>query len=189
MSARLNILLCALLIVVPFSSVSAQTSAPSKPQFVQSEILGQGLSGFVDHLSSPDHLHVAMVFNVFGSSAVVTDGQWGAKYDEIAKSSLVYSPDSSDFAYWARKGNKWLVVVDGREQNAVYDLPGIGTPIFSPDSKRLAYIGVKDNRVYTIVDGQQSAAYGSIDVGTLIFSPDSKHIVYLAKKNDQYVTV
>jgi len=42
------------------------------------------------------------------------DGQAGAEYDAIGKGSLLFSPDGKHLAYSARKGRKWLVVVDGQ---------------------------------------------------------------------------
>ena len=43
-----------------------------------------------------------------------------------------------DVAYVARRGEKFLVVVDGKE-GPEYDRIRVSAPSFSPDSRRLAY--------------------------------------------------
>ncbi len=67
---------------------------------------------------SPHGVHVAML-GTSGSRATVTyDGQEGPKFDEIlgtAGSSLVFTPDGTRYAYCARSGNEYVVMVDGKE--------------------------------------------------------------------------
>jgi len=50
-------------------------------------------------------------------------GPEGKEYDHIMR--VVFSPDSGRVAYWARRGDNWLVVVDGVEgtgyDNFVFD--------------------------------------------------------------------
>jgi len=45
-------------------------------------------------------------------------------------------------------GDKWFVVVDGKEEEKQYD--GIGTIIFSPASKRLAYTAQVGNKRFIV---------------------------------------
>ena len=63
--------------------------------------------------------------------------------------SLTVTPDSRRVAYVARRGGKWLVVVDGVEGKE-YD--AIGAPLFSPDGQRVAYslAGARGARHYRV---------------------------------------
>lgn len=63
---------------------------------------------------SPHGAHVAML-GTSGSRATVTyDGQEGPKFDEIL-GPMVFSPDGTRYAYCARSGNEYVVMVDGKE--------------------------------------------------------------------------
>ena len=62
--------------------------------------------------------------------------------------NTVFSPDGKRVAYAARKGAKWLVVVDG-QQGAEYDEIGVGTLVFSPDGV-LEYLAIKEGSLYRI---------------------------------------
>jgi hypothetical protein len=70
-------------------------------------------------------------------------------------------------------GNKFFVVVDGREEKQ-YDGIGNFTPIFSPDSKRVAYLTKLGDKQFAVVDGKEEKRYDAIGVGCLLVSPDSK---------------
>lgn len=50
----------------------------------------------------------------------------GPEYDDIAFYGLEYAPDGKRAAYVARKGQDWLVVVDGKEGRP-YDHFGLPT--------------------------------------------------------------
>src|SRR6478736_117093 len=96
--------------------------------------------------------------------------------------TLVGSPDRSRVAYWARRGGKCAMVVDGRIGQEAYDLPRfaefsrdrqeqlltgfdadaealssngglLGRPLFSPDSRRLAYVAFRGGKQLIVVDG------------------------------------
>ncbi len=111
------------------------------------------------------------------------DGQNGAPYDEVK--DFVFSPNNKRFAYWAKKGQKWTAVIDGKEE-ASYDYPSEssakskyspGRIIFSEDSNHIAYsINYKD-RSYFIIDGKPEKEYSKLF--SFIFSPDSEHYAYI----------
>lgn len=75
-------------------------------------------------LFSPDGRHIAYVVEIKDKSWVVVDEVEGRHYDEIRKEtvggwnkwdkSLAFSPNGR-IAYWAKRDNKWRVVVDGVE--------------------------------------------------------------------------
>lgn len=45
----------------------------------------------------------------------MVDGVEGKEYDGLGGGMLTFSPDSKRVAYWARRGDRWLVVLDGVE--------------------------------------------------------------------------
>ncbi|MEW6416877.1 MAG: hypothetical protein AB1480_02010 [Nitrospirota bacterium] len=90
----------------------------------------------------------------------------------------------------AKEGDKWLVVVDGKEGKK-YD--GIGALIFSPDSKRVAYQAIEGDEWFVVVDGKEGKRYDMIVTSgwgraRVIFdSPDNIH--YLARKGSSIYLV
>jgi Tol biopolymer transport system component len=133
-------------------------------------------------LFSPDSERV-----VYG---VQTDnGQFVVLFDETESEKhydrvddFIFSPDSKHFAYTAVMGNKWFVVVDGKEQKKYDEVPSL---IFSPDSKHLAYVAFRDKKQFVVLDGVEGKQYdgifkvGGVGIAKFIFdSPDALH--YLA---------
>jgi hypothetical protein len=91
-------------------------------------------------------------------------------------------------AYAARVGDKWFVVVDGKEEKP-YDSILEGTPIFSPDSQQVAYGAQVGDKRFVVVDAREGKQYDGITAGP-IFSPDSQRVAYGAKLGDkQFVVV
>ena len=57
--------------------------------------------------------------------------------------SAVTARLQDSMAYTARKGDKWFMVINGKE-GPRYD--GVAMAIFSPDSTRIAHMAVKDKK-------------------------------------------
>jgi len=117
---------------------------------------------------------------------VVVDGVKGESFEDV--SGFAFAPNSSRWAYRARKNNQSFVVTDSTKSkayNAVLSL------LFSPDSKRLAYVVEKQSGEQCVVlDGIEGKPYQEITKGTLIFSPNSKKIAYAARSiNEGFVIV
>jgi len=134
---------------------------------------------------SPDSKRVAYIVhkNMGGGRFVVVDGQAGTEYKWVT--SLIFSPDGKRVAYTARKGEKSLVVVDGKP-GAEYDDILKDFPIFSPDGKRVAYVARKDQKYLVVVEGQAGAEYDKIY--NLVFSPDGQ-LAYKAEKDGKLLVV
>ncbi len=104
----------------------------------------------------------------------------GKKYDEAA--NLTYSRDGRFYAYAARNGENWFVVVNGKE-GPVFDK--VVAPVFSPDGKRLVYRARKDNKRFLVVadtDGKmikQQPAYEQ--VFQPVFTSDGLSVAYGVK--------
>ena len=59
--------------------------------------------------------------------------------------SPVFSPNGLRVAYSAKKGDKWIIVVDG-EPGPAYDGIAKGDPVFSPDSNFVKYRALKNGK-------------------------------------------
>src|SRR5664280_2071052 len=66
-------------------------------------------------------------------------------------SSLYISDDRSHMACAAQKGNKWLVVVDGKPGQEYDDIMK-GYPVLSPDGKRVAYSALVGKKWVMVID-------------------------------------
>ena len=140
---------------------------------------------------SPHGVHVATV-GTDGSRAVVWyDGVEGPKFDEILNSGHVaFSPDGNRYAYCARSGNQYVVIVDGKElvrgsesqggrcggQNSALD--------FTSNSKHVFFfadlhVETPADRNYTrfVFDGK--AEIPSAPIEGVAFSPDGNHYAYI----------
>lgn len=156
-------------------------------------LIAKGNIPLGDIVVSPDVNRTAFMFarrNWFRMECfVVVEGKPQRPYENIAKASLTFSPDSKKVAYAAFKGYKWFYVIDGIEQKK-YDGLATGYPIFSPDSKRTAYGAKERNEYFVVIDGKEGKRYNGIVEGSITFSPDSKRVAYSAAKNHkQFIIV
>ena len=67
---------------------------------------------------SPRGVHAAATGSSGSRQVVIYEGVEGPKFDEIfgqGRSQVVFSPDGKRYAYCARSGNEFVVMVDGKE--------------------------------------------------------------------------
>ncbi|MDI7246652.1 MAG: hypothetical protein QME92_04165 [Bacillota bacterium] len=122
------------------------------------------------------------------------DGKCGPEYDQIGhivkgvyvSTDIVFSPDGERLAYAARKGTKWIVVVDGKEGPA-YDEIGAGrfssqtgSLAFSSDGMHFAYVAIKGKNNHLVLDGKEGPPYQGIEQVT--FSPDARKVAFVSWK-------
>lgn len=74
---------------------------------------------------SPDSKHLAYAvkaINILGSnkSQVIVDGRSHHGYQEVAGSSLAFSPDSQHVGYVASEDGRWFIVADGAAQSTLF---------------------------------------------------------------------
>jgi hypothetical protein len=114
---------------------------------------------------------------------VVIDGKEGKHYDDIGKSTLVFSPDSRRVAYGVQSGKERFAVIDGQEGKH-YDSIGFSLT-FSPDNMHLVYAAQSGKKQFIVVDKKEEKHYDEvllIGKENVIFdSSDSLH--YLATKD------
>jgi len=117
-----------------------------------------------------------------GKRHVVLDGQEGPPYDSIT--SLTFSSEGRRFAYKARRGREWVVVIDSREEPRVFNYVTRQPIRFSPDGKRVAYVGGRGNELVAVVDGSEMV-FEDIVEGP-IFSPDGQHVAIVPIEGHVY---
>lgn len=117
-----------------------------------------------------------------GKFYMVIGGVPNKGYDNIGEGDPTISPDGKRYAYAAKHGKKWLMVVDGNE-SAEFDR--IGGATFSRDSSRVMFAAMRDDKHYAIIDGKEGVGYDAVDA--LTFSPDSKKTAYVAKHDNKWL--
>lgn len=121
----------------------------------------------------------------FLHQAFLNSNEKSKKYDEAA--NLTYSKDGR-YAYAARKGQDWFVVVNGKE-GPQFDR--VVSPVFSPDGKRLVYRARKDGKRFLVVadiDGKtikQHPAYEQVFQPA--FTSDGTSVAYGVKDGNKLV--
>jgi hypothetical protein len=110
----------------------------------------------------------------------------GRTYDEAA--DLTYSKDGRFYAYAARKGQNWFVVVNGKEGPA---FDRVVMPVFSPDGKLLVYRVRKDGKRFVVVadtSGNTKKKHPSYEqVFQPVFTADGKSIAYGVKDGNKLI--
>jgi hypothetical protein len=143
---------------------------------------------------SPHGVHVATV-GTDGSRAVAYyDGVQGPKFDEILpqdNSFVAFSPDGTRYAYCARAGNQYVVMVDGKELARSSESQG---GIFNTESCRLGFTSNNKHVYYFsavtvsnpstltyrrfVFDGKPEPPNTS-EWHSVAFSPDGDHYAYV----------
>jgi formylglycine-generating enzyme required for sulfatase activity/Tol biopolymer transport system component len=158
----------------PVSERPAQAEIPNPPPNI---------------VHSEDGLHIAWAeLTENGNLVVLVDGR--AHQEELDNiGPISFSPDGQRVAYPAKKGSKWVVVVDG-QAGPDYENISLGSSIFSPDSKHFVYGATKGNKWFIVMDSKVMPESEYDAVGHFTFSPDSSRFVYASgKANEQHIVV
>lgn len=125
---------------------------------------------------SDDSAHIAYTGLRDKKSFVVFDGVESAPYESVSSDSLMFSPDSTRFAFCAREGKERYYVVDNKPQKRYSN---VRIASFSPDSKHFGYAAQKDGKWMAILDGVEGRQYDDM-YDYIYYSPDSQHVAYSA---------
>ncbi len=146
---------------------------------------------------SPDSAHLAYAAEVPAATPgtrevrVFVDGKPGpAGYDSMQAGTdarlIRFSPDGRHLAFVAQRGQKSVLVVDGRESRP-YDLVRPESVQFSPDSAHWACIAFLGTRSAAVVDGREGAGYDQ--VAGFQFGAEGGHFAYAATRGTQMACV
>lgn len=184
------------LVVSSSLALAAKRHQPTPVRLVTREFsLGKLQRGEIEYsrVISRDQKHIAYTVKTNEGEFVALDGVAGKTYTSIPRYQLTeagvteqikFSPDGRRVAYVARRGEKFLVVVDGKE-DPEYDRIRVGAPSFSPDSRRIAYFAERGGKTFAVIDGIESQPFDHSSSEAPIFSPDSRRVVYLADHGKQ----
>jgi WD40 repeat protein len=156
--------------------------------------------------------HMALKARSKGKAVIIMDGKPGPEYDDVGMPAL--SLNGEQLAYPAKRGKKWVLILDGKEQGPEFD--DMGSTHFSPEGQRVTYRGRRRAGWSVVIDGKEGPSYLSLgygafspdgkrfayttpmgvvvdgnetptgaDVGVPIFSPDSKHLAFKVKTYDK----
>lgn len=108
---------------------------------------------------SPDSKHFGYVVEIGNQSWMVVDEVEGRHYDKIRKESpdgfnskwdksFTFGPDGK-VAYWAQKGSKWLVVVNGVESQSYDEYLENGKILFEGPNQ-LSFVALRDKEIFRV---------------------------------------
>ena len=154
------------------------------------EFGGVGLSAYGGPVFSSDSRHLAYLGGRDKQCFVVLDGHVSPPYESVLVSRLsslpvLFSPDGTRNAYFAKAAGKWRVVVDGKAGDKTYDMVPEELA-FSADGRRLAcdaevrdLDGPTGPERITGMDAQRPPAefFHCLD---LAFSPDGSRFAHVA---------
>jgi len=108
-------------------------------------------------------------------------------FDKVGDASWMFGNTGPDhYAYAAKRGKKWLMVVDGKEGPEFVE---VDSPRFSADGQHFAYRAVSQKaesagglfiRWKMVVDGAEGPQFEELSLP--VFNPDSQHLAYRGKR-------
>lgn len=133
---------------------------------------------------------VATDSKFYFASKIVTDARKNS-YSIISKVSShnitgkwMVNPDTQRYGFRAHKGNKMVVIIDGKESKE-YD--NVEDLIFSSDGQRYGFIAQEGKKWVAVIDGVEGKKYDKIE--GLKFSPDGQRYGFIAQEGKKWVAV
>lgn len=162
-----------------------ETRLPLDMLIVAPPVLRPDLKGAGVILTSNDRHNKRSIF----FQTMQSDGSNTKQYEQMKE--LVYGMDSKgsvSSAFTVKKGEKWLVVLNGKEGP---DFDMVVTPMFSPDGSKLVYRARRgDKRLVVITDvaGNTARYMAEYDmVFMTVFTDDGKSVGYGVKEGNQLI--
>ncbi len=123
---------------------------------------------------------VAYIARTAAGVHVVHNGTAGRNFQEVDSTTLTISSDGKRVAYCAKAGDKWFVVVAGKEFGPYDDK---GPPVFSPDSAHVAYEAKEGDTWRMHCDAATSSAAVSFS-DKPVFGGNSERIMRMENNPD-----
>jgi ELWxxDGT repeat protein len=98
------------------------------------------------------------------------------------RAAFVLSPDAASMAVVIKRGDRQLVVVDGREGAPYEEIRG--APVFSADSRHVAYTASKGGMAVLVADGVEGRAYEKIL--NVAFGQTGARLAYVASRDERW---
>ena len=155
-------------------------SAPSAPAPNQASTYAVGSKTSV--LFSPDSRRIAYLAHSGPTRKIYVNGKAEDVEMDFLVGGMVFSDDSKRLAYGGRRGNRFFLVLDGK-QGDEYD--ALGYFGFSQDGKHIAFTAKKGDKMVIVVDGKERATYDSVPAGP-VFRADGALEFLAAEKPTLY---
>jgi Tol biopolymer transport system component len=181
-------------------AVFSATSALVAQHKAEETIVGRSAPRTPAYGMSRNGVHYAVLTQKGTRSVVVLDGVEGPEFEELlgttgragqVVNSVIFSADGTRHAYFARVGNEYLLIVDGKELYRSELLPTRTnlsySPLrFSPAGKHIYFVDLKpgpdgNGRAHLVMDGKPGPVSGNQAMQPL-FSPDESRWAYSAVK-------
>jgi hypothetical protein len=185
-------------------ATAAAQATPAKTR-VEDTVLVRGEPG-LQFAVSPKGQHLAAVVLRGSRQVVVHDGVDGPRFDDIVdlpgpgmaggSQKVIFSPDGNRYAYVARSGQEYVVMLDGKELArgpwgtfGGSEVQQVSQKIdFSPGGKHLWFIaGESQLRSRFVLDGRPGPA--SERPPEPVFSSDGEHHAYLTQTGSTYALI
>ncbi len=129
------------------------------------------------HVAVSDDLQRAAITRPVGSRvAVEFGGSTGPTFDEILEMpGLVLGPTGHRLAYIGRRGDRYVVVIDGREGPELAQ-PPTEALAFSPSGKRFGYFGMRTGELEHVVVVDGEVVVQAEWMGELLFLADERWV-------------
>ena len=131
---------------------------------------------------SPLCKHVTVALTAGGKWRLWMDGEIGPAYDGILKGPPVYSPDDDRMAYGALKGERWVVVSNGREIDTGGSILKSGLGFVA--SGQLYLASIADKQMWVRLGDTGGEPFNGLYGGRVRTSPDGQHLVYGISRSD-----
>lgn len=139
---------------------------------------------------SPDGRRWALKTSDDQKQYVLLDGVKGEPFDSVVEfhlnggKAVLFSPDGSRAAYFGKRGDKIIPVVNGQRLEECDEI--VQSFKFSSDGKRWALVVRRKDKTYAIVDGAASEPFQSVSQ-EISFSPDSRRVAYAVWNGKQTI--
>ncbi len=183
MTTTRNKCIASILLITLLFSFSQQLSAQESKRKVTEKLISKlNLSEMVNrmYLVSNDVNHIAFRLNSEGKQIAVIDGVKGKPFDAV--NPPAFSQDGKRFAYAAKSGNKWLIVIDHKVEASIDSVAGIKTIQFSRDDKSYVYIANTGRKQYLVINGIKGKLYDDINENSITFGLENNTVAYAARR-------
>lgn len=155
---------------------------PDELAVTASPVIRPDLKGAAVILSTKERFNRQFILH----QAFIKDSQQHIRYEKMQ--DLVYSKFDNTSAFVAKKGEKYLVVVNGKE-GPEFDM--VVSPMFSPDGRKLVYRARNGNVRFAVVAdvaGKEHRRSPEFEyVFPTVFTADGAYVAYGVKTGNQII--
>jgi WD40 repeat protein len=130
---------------------------------------------------------VACRIKINNKQLVAVNGINGRGFDSVCVP--VFNNDGSHYAYAAREGLKWFIMVDEKEFVVLNTDTSVVALLFATNEKVPVYVINSHQQYFAVVNNKISEPYDFINANTFSFSADGYKVAYVAQKGNKSTIV